>query len=267
MSVKSFLKSKIFLKQLGIAVAITFVLANLAMFMLRIYTDHGESYPVPDLNGMTIEQAERVISKNDFRSQVIDSMFVKGAVPGTVVGQVPAAGAKVKKNRILFLTVCSLSPEQVAMPKLTDIAYQQALNVLESLGLEIGNTIYKPSEYINLVLEQRVQGKTAEAGMQIPKGTRVDLVVGQVFSGEQVRIPDLVGETYSGAKNILEASSLNFGAVVLDDSLSLDNDSVVARVWKQRPEPSDVQIYQGQSIDVWLTADEKKLKNVLEDKK
>ena len=142
MGIKSFLKSKLFLKQLVLAIVITLVLAYLTMFMLRIYTDHGESYSVPDLNGMTVEQAEKVIVKSDFRFQVIDSMFVKDAVPGTIVGQVPVAGAMVKKNRTLFLTTCTMTPEQIAMPKLTDIAYQQALNVIESLGLEIGDIIY-----------------------------------------------------------------------------------------------------------------------------
>lgn len=267
MGIKSFLKSKLFLKQLVLAIVITLVLAYLTMFMLRIYTDHGESYSVPDLNGMTVEQAEKVIVKSDFRFQVIDSMFVKDAVPGTIVGQVPVAGAKVKKNRTLFLTTCTMTPEQIAMPKLTDIAYQQALNVIESLGLEIGDVIYRPSEYTNLVLEQRVYGEIAEVGMQVPKGTRVDLIVGQVFSDEEIIIPDLLGETYSSARDTLRAYFLNFGAVIFDDSLSFDEDSAIARIWKQRPEPSDAQkIYQGQSIDIWLTADEEKLQNILQDK-
>ncbi|MDX9883575.1 MAG: PASTA domain-containing protein [Prolixibacteraceae bacterium] len=267
MSIKSFLKSNLFLKQLALAIVITFSLAYLTLFMLKIYTDHGESYPVPDLSGMTVKQAEKVITTKGFRFQVIDSLYVKDAVPGTVIGQVPVAGANVKKNRTLFLTTCTMTPEQIAMPKLTDIAYQQALNVIESLGLEIGNVVYKPSEYTNLVLEQRIYGEIAEVGMQVPKGTRVDLVVGQVFSDEEIDIPNLLGETYSGAKDTLATYFLNLGAVIFDDSLSFEEDSAIARIWRQRPEPSPIhKIYQGQSIDIWLTTDEEKLQNALQDK-
>ena len=268
MSVKSFLKSKLFLKHLALAIVITFILIYFALFMLRTYTDHGNSYLVPDLSGLKVEQAGEVITKNGFRFQIVDSLYVKDAIPGSVVGQVPVAGAKVKKNRTLFLTTCTMTPEQISMPKLTDIAYLQAMNVIESLGLEIGNVVYKPSEYPNLVLEQHAFGEIAEVGMQIPKGTKVDLVVGQIFSDEEIDIPDLLGETYLAARDTLTANFLNFGAVIFDDSLSFEEDSILARIWKQRPEPSSSQkIHQGQSIDIWLTTDEEKLQNALQHKK
>jgi beta-lactam-binding protein with PASTA domain len=268
MSIKAFLKSKIFFKQLAIAFVITILLFYITLLILRIYTDHGKSLSVPDLTGMTVEQAEKIINAKELSYQVIDSSFVKNAKPGTVIGQVPVAETQVKKNRTLFLTLCSMAPEQVAMPKLTDIAYRQALNVIESSGLEAGEIKYKPSEYTNLVLEQRVYGEPAEEGMLIPKGTKVDLVIGQTFSGEQTEIPDLLGNTYQDAREILGTAILNFGAVIFDDSFTSAGDSANARVWKQRPEPSiNQKIYQGQSIDVWLTVDEEKLQEILSDKK
>lgn len=267
MSVKSFLKSKVFLKQVLIAIGITLVLLYMAMFALRIYTDHGESFSVPDFSGMTLEQAEEIAATSHLRSIVIDSLFVKDATPGTIVGQVPEANAQVKENRMIFFTICTMTAEQVSMPKLTDIAYRQALNVIESSGLEIGNVEYKPSEYTNLVLEQLVFGDEAEVGMLVPKGTRVDLVVGQNFSGEQTDIPDLMGESYLSVKKIMGESFLNFGAVIFDDSFTSAEDSANAIVWKQRPEPSDKhKIYQGQSIDIWLTLDDEKVQKAIQNK-
>lgn len=267
MNVKSFLKSKVFFKQVIIAIVLTLVLLYLVMFILRIYTDHGESFAVPDFKGMDIEQAEKMVSQTHLRYVVIDSLFVKDAVPGTIIGQVPEANAQIKKNRVIFFTICTMSPEQVSMPKLTDIAYRQALNVIESSGLEIGKVEYKPSEYTNLVLEQRVFGDDAVEGMLVPKGTRVDLVVGQNFSGEQTEIPDLLGESYTSVKKIMGEVSLNFGAVVFDDSFTSAEDSANAIVWKQRPEPSDNQkIYQGQSIDIWLTLDDEKVQKAIQNK-
>lgn len=267
MSVKTFLKSKVFIKQVLIAIGITLVLLYLVMFALRIYTDHGESFAVPDFKGMTFEQAEEAAAKSHLRSKLIDSLFVKEAEPGTIVGQVPEANVQVKKNRTIFFTVCTISAEQISMPKLTDIAYRQALNVIESSGLEIGKVEYKPSEYTNLVLEQFVFGEVAEEGVLVPKGTRVDLVVGQNFSGEQTDIPDLLGESYLEVKSIMGSAMLNFGAVVFDDSFTSAEDSANAIVWKQRPEPSDKQkIYMGQSIDIWLTMEDEKVQKAIQNK-
>lgn len=264
MSLKLFLKSKVFLKQVIIAIAITLVLSYITMFILRIYTDHGESFSVPDLYGLTIEQAEEKVTSAGLKYQIIDSVFVKDAEPETIVGQVPAAGIQVKKNRTLFLTICTMAAEQVAMPKLVDIAYRQALNVIESSGLEVGNIEYKPSEYTNLVLEQMVNGEPVEVGVLITKGTKVDLVVGQIFSGEQTEIPNLLGDSFQDAKEKMNVAILNFGAIVYDDSFVSAEDSLNAKVWKQRPESSEKQkISQGQSIDVWLTVDEEKVQKAL----
>jgi len=265
MSLRSFLKSKIFFRQVVIALLITFVLLQLVMLVLKIYTGHGESLTVPDLSGMTKEQARKTLEKSGIRCEVVDSLYVKNARHGTVVGQIPASGAHVKKNRLIYLTICTMAPEQVSMPKLTDIAYRQALNVIENSGLEIGDVIYKPSEYANLVLEQMVFGETAEVGMHVPKGTKVDLVVGQVSSGEQINVPDLIGENYSAVKEIVRDASLNLGAVVFDDSFSSEEDSINAIVWKQRPDPSDnTKIYKGQSVDIWLTVDETTIQKALQ---
>lgn len=264
MSIKSFLKSKLFLKHLAIAVAMTLVLFYSILFILRIYTDHGHSYEIPDLKGLSPQEALTVCEQNDFKLQVVDSLFVKDAAPGTIVGQVPVAGTRVKKNRTLFATLCTMAPEQTAMPKLTDIAYRQALNMIESSGLELGNVIYRPSEYTSLVLEQIVNGQPAIPGTLIAKGTRIDLVIGQNFSGEQMEVPNLIGESYLQAKLIIEASILNTGAVIFDDSFISDEDTINAIIWKQRPEAGPgSSIQQGQSIDLWLTVDEQKSANAL----
>lgn len=265
MSVKSFLKNRVFFVQLAIAFCIVLVSSYLVVFSLKVYTDHGESLVVPDLNGMTVEQSAEIILANQLRYRIIDSLFVKNVDPGTIVGQMPTPGARVKKNRIIFITTCTMAAEQVSMPKLTDIAYRQALNVIESSGLEVGAVSYKPSEYVNLVLEQHVGGGSASVGMLVQKGTPVDLVVGQNFSGDQIEVPDLIGESYLSVKETLEQSLLNFGAVVFDDSFITAEDSINAIVWKQRPKASDDQkLYQGQSMDVWLTIDEEKVPKAIQ---
>lgn len=267
MSIKTFLRSKTFFMHLIAAVVVTIVLLYATISVLKNYTDHGEKLTVPDLSGVTFVQAQKMISKSEFRCQVTDSLYQKDTKPGTIIGQIPTAGSQVKKNRLIYLTVCTASPEQVVMPRLTDIAYRQALNILESLGLEVGKVDYKSSEYSNLVLEQKVYGEPAEEGMHIPKGTKIDLTVGQISSEGQIKIPYLLGESFSSVKDTIEEMSLELGSVIYDDSFTTEEDSMSAMVWKQHPEASgNHKMFKGQSVDVWLTIDPGKITKAFQDK-
>lgn len=111
MSLISFLKSKVFLKNAAYILAAFLLVVLLTTLYLRIYTHHGKSYRVPDLKGLSTDQVRREIKKNKLRFEVIDSLYVPETVPGTVLGQHPKAGAKVKQNRLVFLTISSLTPE------------------------------------------------------------------------------------------------------------------------------------------------------------
>ena len=260
MSFKAYLTSKSFLISIVLAIAITVMLLLITMFGLRIYTNHNESFAVPDLNGMQIEKVAEKIKANDLLYQITDSLYLGDAVPGSVIDQTPAAGFRVKRGRTIFLTICASKPEQVAMPKLTDISYRQAMNLMMSLGLNVGNIDYVPSEFPNLVLEQKQNGIPINEGRLVNKGSNIDLTVGQNRFGEKTEIPNLLGVRLDQANQLLTASYLNVGAIIYDDSFETLDDSIGARVWQQSPDPvPGAKIEQGTSIDIWLTVDEDKL--------
>jgi len=260
MSLKAYLISKSFWMSILLAIAITVMLLLITMFALRMYTNHGEAYTVPDFSGMLIDQVKKQAPEAELQFQIMDSVYLEGAEPGAVIGQVPVAGAEVKRGRTIFFTICATKPEQVAMPKLTDISFRQAMNLMMSFGLNVGNVDYVPSEFPNLVLDQKIHGEPVEEGVLVNKGANVDLTVGQSRFGERTEIPNLIGVRLDQANQLIAVSFLNVGALIYDDSFQSAADSAEARVWQQRPEPipGDV-IEQGKSIDLWLTVDEEKL--------
>lgn len=261
MSFKAYLASKSFWISVLLAIVITVMLLLITIFGLRIYTNHGEAYAVPDFSGMQLEQVKNKVVEDELLFEVVDSLYIKSAEPGAVIDQVPAAGAMVKHGRTIFLTICASKPEQVAMPKLTDISYRQAMNLMMSFGLNVGNVDYVPSEFPNLVLEQKLQGKPVKQGTLVNKGANIDLTVGQSRFGEATEVPDLIGVRLDQATELTAVSFLNLGAVIYDDSFETAEDSASARVWQQRPAPAPgAKIEQGASIDIWLTVDEEKLK-------
>jgi beta-lactam-binding protein with PASTA domain len=130
MSLKNFILSKVFVKNLGLAVAIVVGTVMLLLIWLNFYTRHGQARPVPDFNGLTMEQTSKLARKSRLKYSVIDSVYTNAVPAGCVVEQNPKPGFKVKKWRNIVLTINAFSPEMVAMPNLVDLPKRQALSLL-----------------------------------------------------------------------------------------------------------------------------------------
>ena len=253
MSLKQFLTSKIFLKQIGLALLITLVLSWFVMISLSIYTNRGESIPTPDFSGKTIGEAEALAEKGDLRFVVKDSVYRKDTRPGTVLMQSPAAGHKIKSGRMVYLTISALYPEKVEVPKLTDVSMRQARGLLESKGFALGNVEYHPSEFNDLVLDSKFAGQSILPGSRLDNGATIDLVVGRKLSDSEAIVPDLTGLSLENAKAVLEANSLVIGMVLFDQSIVSSEDSLNARILKQLPVADSTSfVPQGTSVDLWL---------------
>lgn len=260
MTLKEFLKSKTFKRNALAAIGIFIFLIVLNMFFLRIYTNHGDSVEIPELKGKTSDEVAAILDDLDLRFQIGDSVYSKETAPGTVLDQYPKAGMKVKENRVIFITLCALSQEMIAMPQLTDISYRQAINLIESNGLIAGNIEYQPSEFPNLVLEQKVEGKRIEVGERIAKGSVVDLVLGSDSNGEASEVPTLFGRNLAEARLTIGEAFLNVGIINWDESITTDEQKNKALIWKQTPDPTEIfEVARGTAIDIWLTLDPTKL--------
>ncbi len=253
MSLKAFLKTKLFWKHVSLAVGITIALLFSTNLILKVYTHHGESIAIPDLRGKSESEIARILDDLDLKYQITDSIFSAGIEPGTVVDQIPRPGYHVKENRTVFITLCAINPEKIPMPRLTDISFRQAVNMLETAGLAIGEVEYVASEYENLVLDQKVNGTTIAPGTLIAKGSIVDLTIGQTGNGAIGTVPDLTGLTLKEARLTLGDAMLNVGSVIFDQTVRTHYDSIDATVWKQMPEAnSQFRMEPGASIDIWL---------------
>jgi len=260
MTFKEFLKTKTFKYNAIAFVAITLFLLLLNMLALRIYTDHGETIAVPNLKGERVEDVARILKRLDLKYEIHDSVFSRETKPGTVFDHFPKAGMKVKANRTIFITMSAVNQEKIPMPQLTDISYRQALNIIESSGLVAGKVEYKPSEFPNLVLDQKAEGRSVPVGELIAKGTTIDLVLGTDSKGETSQVPNLFGRNLDEAKLSLDEVFLTIGTVNYDESVLYESQKAKAMIFKQSPDPSEVfEVNKGTAIDLWLTIDKTKL--------
>ena len=253
MQLKEFFTSKIFFKNFGIAVLLTILLIWLTMTMLSFYTNKGENISTPDLKGLNINEVKSIIDKSNLRFAIEDTVYRKEVRPGTVVVQNPAAGHKIKPNRVVYITLASSMPEQVEVPKLTDVSMRQARVLLESKGFAMGNIEMRPSEFNDLVLEQKHNGQMIPPGSRLDNGSTIDLVVGKNMAGGETTVPNLTTLTLIAARDTLKSRSLTIGSIIYDPSIRTTDDTLRAIIWKQMPLPdSTARVMPGISVDLWL---------------
>ncbi|MDX8340810.1 PASTA domain-containing protein [Draconibacterium sp. IB214405] len=256
MSLRKFIISRAFLMHLSIAIVVVALLFFATFKSLQLYTQHGISYSVPALTGLQLDEATESAGANKLRVEVIDSVYNKNFEPGSVVDQLPLANSRVKANRVIKLTINSNEPEKITLPRLTDISYRQAQVLIESIGLQVINTYYQPSEYTDLVLSVMQDSVEIFEGDKIIKGSGIDLVVGRSQGNMRTTLPNLTGFTLDEARSTVADALLNMGAVIYDNTIKTGEDSINARIWKQLPNPKFTkQIEMGSSVDIWLTTD------------
>lgn len=179
MGLVDYLKSRVFLGQVFIAFLILAVFGYLFMHWLTFTTDHGKEIMVPDLSKLNEEQVEEKLDAIDLNYVLLDSVDYNPTYPKhTVVEQDPLAGAKVKKDRKIYIKINSSGFTLVRMPNLIEKTYRQAVPTLKALGLEEGEITYKPYLGKDMVLEMHCNGKKLNPGDKIFKSSKIDLVLG-----------------------------------------------------------------------------------------
>ncbi len=261
MSLKEFILSKTFLKNLGLAAVIIVAVVMILLIWLNFYTRHGQSRAVPDFHGLTREQSAALARKSKLRYQIIDSVYTTEVPRGCIAEQNPKAGFRVKKWRSIMLTINAFNPEMVAMPNLVNLPKRQALALIESSGLEMGTPRYIPDISIDVVIKQLYNGKEIMEGDSIQKGSVIDLVLGKGLSNQRTEIPYLLGMDLKSAQDKILGASLTLVTSIYDNTILNGEDSTRAFVYKQNPEySSDATIQLGSSVYLWLTVDSTKLR-------
>jgi len=246
-----FLVSRVFFKNLGLAVLITALLLFITFKLLNVYTMHRHIINLPDYTGMTMEELSRDPLHDQLTFVVIDSIYDAGRKEGSIVMQEPPPHSTVKKGRKIYLTTVALLPEKVVMPDLRELSLRQAVSLLQTYGLKTGDLQFVSSEFENAVLDQKYSGEPIEPGTSIVKGSAIDLVVGK--HGTKVPVPCLIGMNQQEAFTTINQSSLNVGQLHFLDG----NNPEHSRIYQQMPSCTlAVNLEMGTPIELWFRSDQ-----------
>lgn len=199
--------------------------------------EQGDTVTVPNIVGQTVPEADGLLQ--DVGLSLGRRSEKTGAPVGTVLDQSPAAGTRVSPGTAVNVVVAVAPPdERVVVPEVIGTFLQEAEVILKDTGLQVGRVSFRDDDRVDRVLEQ-----TPKAGERVAKETAVDLVVGRARAVEQVKVPDVLGQTLRGAAEILEATRLKVGQVT---------GSQDGRVREQKPQAgTEVQV--GTPVDLRLS--------------
>jgi beta-lactam-binding protein with PASTA domain len=251
MSFFGFLTKKRFYIHFGLSILLTVILFFIVLQFLKVYSNHGDTYVLPDFYGKTISEIENEGYGKLYEFIVIDSIFDTRNPKGSVVIQNPPAGSKVKQYRKVYVTLVAFSVEKVEMPDLIDLSLRQAVNTLRSKGLEVNELQYVEDFAGNAILEQLFKSEVIEPGTIIKKGSGIDLVVG-LGQDKLAPVPFIIGLNLRNAIDAINKASFNIGNIYFLDSEDPDH----ARVYRQGPSWNpERKLFKGNTIDISLRSD------------
>ena len=173
-------------------IAVSIILIIITFRWMQSYTRHGQYITVPDVSGMYEEEAGQALAAAGLRYEVSDYKFDKSMVEGGVIEQNPKAGAYVKQERKIYLTLNSGKEPVKAVPDLADnSSLRAAESQLRAAGFKLSPTVYVDGD-LDWVYEIRYKGAVIEAGTEIPEGSVLTIVAG---NGNPVEIIEEVDST------------------------------------------------------------------------
>lgn len=252
------------LKNVFLAIVIGVVALLILLAWLKRYTEHGIEFEVPEITGMYLEEARTNVESTGLAMEIIDSTYSKKVPLGTIVEQNPPAYSHAKRGRLVYVIINAQHVRQIPLPELHDISYRQAEATLKSLGINVSGYAYEPSEYKDLILDVRQNGKSVAPGERVDEGSSVELVVGRGKGTERIAVPNLCGRSLQEARSLLLSKYLTLGIYEYDVEPTEETESLYM-VYKQEPAAGSI-ILEGTRVDLYLSTDLEKAIVTGEDK-
>ncbi|MDW7694124.1 PASTA domain-containing protein [Flammeovirgaceae bacterium SG7u.111] len=224
------------------------------MVFLPSYTNHGLTVTVPDLRGLSVEEAASALEAKELRYEVTDSVFSPEYKPNQIVAHYPEDNVQVKPSRKIFITLNMSNVPTVQLPDVIDASIKEARLTIENLGFEIGDIEYVPDLATNAVLSIRIDEKEykkedLEEGLELPKGTKIGLSVGNGLGNDELVVPNLMGMPLEEAEQYLLGMELGVGHIEYVDTATVDLGTII----KQFPESNRGAVVKvGSIIDLWV---------------
>lgn len=178
----------------------------------------GDSITVPDVSGMTEDEAQSALENAGFRNISSEFTYHDSVPSGQVIGTTPEANAEATEDTEILMQV-SKGAERKTVPNVVGQKDADAQNAIKSAGLSVGTVTY---EYSNSVAQGIVISQSVDGGKKVSAGTTVDLVISNgPEPAAKVNVPPVTGTSESNARQLIQNAGLSVGTVTYQHSSSV----------------------------------------------
>ncbi|MFC3999880.1 Stk1 family PASTA domain-containing Ser/Thr kinase [Nocardiopsis sediminis] len=179
------------------------VLAAAGFLVFILTRPTAEVVEIPDVAGMSQDQAETELSDAGFTNFSTDERPDPEVPEGDAIGTDPAGGQTTTADSEITLLI-SQGPEAQEVPDVIGSNVDEATQTLTNAGFEIGDRTEEESD--SYEAGQIIRTDPA-GGTSADPGTAINLVVSS--GSAQVTVPDLVGLTEQEATDAVNEAGLN----------------------------------------------------------
>ncbi|HRX20391.1 MAG TPA: protein kinase [Syntrophomonadaceae bacterium] len=167
----------------------------------------GQEVVVPNIEGMSIQEADDELKNVKLTMTVIDKQNNDEIEADHIISQQPTAGQKVKEGREIEV-ILSLGSEQINVPSLVGLTISEAEIALRNEGFSKGTF---EGVFDDRFAEGLVISQDPEAGSKAAEGTKINVMYSKGKAPEKVAMPSLIGLSLAEAKNKLAENNLELG--------------------------------------------------------
>jgi len=209
--------------------------------LMPLYVQKGKTTKVPDVIGLSIEDAKQKIKAAGLDPKEAEYKNDKRYKIGTVTLQNPIAESEVKRDRGVYLTI-SGGEELVEVPNMKGKSVREAAFNLENNNLKLGTISYEPSEEIfaNTIIRQQIQ-----PGEKIRSGNVINVTVSQGRSTDKHPVPDVTLKTLNEAEKMLTVGGFRIGKTSYQTNMDLLPNTIL----EQYPRAGEL-LQLGETIDL-----------------
>ncbi|MGB4471338.1 MAG: PASTA domain-containing protein, partial [Limnochordia bacterium] len=201
-----------------------------------------DDVPVPNVTGLSVEEAERILAESRLRMAVELEVFDNEVPAGHIISQDPKANSMKKENQVVFVRV-SKGPEHVYMPSVIGLSHREAQLALTQAGFTLGEAkfVQTGDHPVNTVIDQ--EPKPDE---YVALGSPVVLVVSQGLDTIPIVVlPNFRGKELETVRREIAELGLREGKLIPEFSTTIPKNHVV----EQNPPPfAEVEI--GWEVDL-----------------
>ena len=196
---------------------------------------------IPDVKGYSIDDARRALAAAKLRAKKTNASYSENAPAGQVIDVNPGAGASVRENSTVALTV-SLGAKPILVPSVVNLSVDEARRRLASAGLTM--TVSQSTEN-DAIPADRIASQVPDPQTAVTRNSTVSVVVSA--GPGTANVPNVIMKDADAAQQALQAAGFTVKL-----GYNVDGANATQQVALQDP-PAGAKLKKGSAVQLFIS--------------